>query len=131
MPRISGINLPDNKTIEYALPYVYGIGLTASRIILKSAGINVRKSAKELSLEEINKIQSIIDRSYKVEGDLRREIQDNIKRLKAAGSYRGLRHTQGLPARGQRTRSNARTKRGKRKTVGAMRKEVAQKMESK
>lgn len=127
MIRISGINLPDNKKIEYALTYIYGIGLTASRTIIKSANIPLIKRAKELTPEEVNKIQNIIDRNYKVEGELRREISENIKRLKEIGVWRGIRHARRLPIHG-RTKTNSRTTRGNiRKTMGSGRKPTAQK----
>ncbi len=127
MPRISGINIPDNKKIEFALTYIYGLGLTLSRIVLKSANIQGDKKAKDLTSEEINKIQSIVSRNYKVEGDLRREISDNIKRLKEIGTLRGLRHARRLPIHG-RTKTNSRTTRGNvRKTMGSGRKPTAQK----
>lgn len=127
MPRISGINIPDNKKIEYALNYVYGIGLTLSRIILKSANVPKDKPAKNLTPEEINRIQNIIDRNYKVEGDLRREVSENIKRLKEVSSWRGQRHARRLPIHG-RTKTNSRTTRGNvRKTMGSGRKPTAQK----
>lgn len=127
MPRISGINIPDNKKIEYALAYLYGIGPTNSRVILKSANVAKDKRAKELTTEEINRIQSIIDRNYKVEGDLRREVSENIKRLKEIGAWRGTRHTRRLPIHG-RTKTNSRTTRGNvRKTMGSGRKPAGQK----
>ncbi len=122
MPRISGINIPDNKAIEYALPYIYGLGLHTSRLILKSANIDLKKKAKDLTSEEVNKIQGLIDRTYKVEGDLRREISSNIKRLKEIGAWRGTRHARRLPIHG-RTKTNSRTLRGnKRVTMGSGRK---------
>ncbi|MBI4160321.1 MAG: 30S ribosomal protein S13 [Candidatus Yanofskybacteria bacterium] len=125
--RISGINIPDNKKIEYALPYIYGVGLSSSRLILKSANVPFEKKAKDLTPEEINKIQSIIERSYKSEGDLRREIADNVKRLKEIGAWRGVRHARRLPIHG-RTKVNSRTTRGNvRKTMGSGRKPTAQK----
>ena len=125
--RISGINLPDNKTIEYALPYVYGIGLSSSRLILKSASVQPNKKARDLSPEEVNRIQNILEKSYRVEGDLRREIGENIKRLKETGTWRGVRHARRLPIRG-RTRVNSRTLRGNvRRTMGSGRKETGQK----
>ncbi|MEK7583321.1 MAG: 30S ribosomal protein S13, partial [Patescibacteria group bacterium] len=108
MPRISGINIPDDKSIEYALPYVYGIGLHAARVILKTANIALTKKSKELSAEEVNKIQTLIDKTYKVEGDLRREISGNVKRLKEIGAWRGTRHARRLPIHG-RTKTNSRT----------------------
>jgi len=91
MPRISGINIPDNKAIEYSLPYIYGVGLSNARVILKTAHVALTKKAKDLSAEEVNKIQSIIDKNYKVEGDLRRDVSGNIKRLKDIGAWRGMR----------------------------------------
>lgn len=127
MVRISGINLPDNKKIEYALTYIYGIGITVSRTIIKSANIQLSKRAKDLSPEEVNKLQNIIDRNYKVEGDLRRETNDNVKRLKEIGAWRGVRHARRLPIHG-RTKTNSRTTRGNvRKTMGSGRKPTAQK----
>lgn len=127
MARISGINIPDNKKVEYALGYIYGLGLTNSRIILKSANVSKDKRARELTTEEINRIQSIIDRNYKVEGDLRREISENIKRLKEIGTWRGIRHARRLPIHG-RTKTNSRTTRGNvRKTMGSGRKPAAEK----
>src|SRR3989338_1218604 len=111
MPRISGIIIPDTKKINIALRYVYGIGETASSVILKSANVDPDKRAKDLSAEEINKIQGIIERNYRVEGNLRREVGNNIKRLKEIGSWRGLRHSRRLPIHG-RTKTNSRTIRG-------------------
>ena len=127
MPRISGVDLPENKKIEFALGYVYGVGLSLSRLILKSANVSKDKHARDLTSEEINRIQSIIDRSYKVEGDLRREISDNMKRLKEIGAWKGLRHARRLPIHG-RTKTNSRTTRGNvRKPMGSGRKSTAQK----
>jgi small subunit ribosomal protein S13 len=127
VPRISGVDLPENKRIEYALPYIFGIGLSLSRLILKSANVSPDKKAKDLTPEEVNRIQSIIDRNYKVEGDLRREISENIRRYKEIGSLRGLRHARRLPIHG-RTRTNSRTTRGNvRKTMGSGRKPPPQK----
>ncbi len=127
MARISGINIPDNKKIEFSLSYIYGIGPTNSRVILKSANVSADKRAKELTTEEINRIQSIIDRNYKVEGDLRREVSENIKRLKEIGVWRGTRHARRLPIHG-RTKTNSRTTRGNvRKTMGSGRKPSSQK----
>lgn len=122
MIRISGRNLPDDKRIEYALTIVYGIGWKKSADILSKIGIDVHKKVKELTEDEVQQIQVEVS-SMKVEGDLKEEINSNIKRLREIGAYRGIRHLRGLPARGQRTRSNARTRRGKRKTVGALKKE--------
>lgn len=129
MARLLGIVLPDDKRIEYALTLFYGIGWTASKKILEQTGINTHVRVKDISEEDMKKISVYIDKNYKIEGDLREEINDNIKRLKEIGSYRGSRHAKGLPAHGQRTKTNARTKRGKRKTVGALKKEVWAKME--
>lgn len=124
MARIAGIDLPDYKRLDIALTYIYGVGRGNVGMILKKADIAGSKRVRELSEEDIGKIQKAIDENLKVEGDLRTEVVGNIKRLKEIGSYRGIRHIKSLPVRGQRTRSNARTKRGKRKTVGALRKEV-------
>jgi small subunit ribosomal protein S13 len=125
--RIAGINIPDEKRIDIALTYIYGVGRGNVINILKKAQVDVAKRTKTLSEEEQKRILDAIA-MYKVEGDLRAEVQSNIKRLKEVGSYRGIRHSRNLPARGQRTRSNARTKRGKRVTIGAIKKEVAAKM---
>ncbi len=127
MPRISGINIPENKKIKIALTYIYGVGLIRSTFILNTIGIDEERRAKELTSDEINKIQNIIDDNYKVEGNLRREITDNIKRLKEIGTWRGARHLRQLPIRG-RTKTNSRTLRGNvRKTMGSGRKPSAQK----
>ena len=128
MPRLSGVNLPDNKRIEIALTYIYGIGRNNVQNILKQAKVKAGKLAKDLNSEETVRLQKTID-TLPTEGVLRKMVSENIKRLKQIGSYRGLRHQNRLPTRGQRTRSNARTKRGKRKTVGALRKEVRTKLE--
>ena len=117
MPRVSGIDIPADKPIWISLTYIYGIGRTNSRQILKEAGIDGQRRAKELSEEELAKIIGLIDKSFLVEGALRRSIQQNIARLRDIGSYRGHRHRRALPVRGQRTRSNARTRKGPRKTV--------------
>jgi len=117
MVRIAGIDLPRNKRIEVGLTYIYGIGPAASGEILTKAGVSPEKRDTDLTEAEVSVIRDIIDREYVVEGDLRREVQMNVKRLIEIGSYRGLRHRRNLPARGQRTRTNARTKRGPRKTV--------------
>lgn len=127
MLRLVGIDLPENKRIEIALTYVYGIGPKISKIILERAKIDVNLRAKELSAADVAKLQKILE-EFKVEGDLRKEIRENIQRLKRISSYRGSRHSAGLPVRGQRTRTNARTLRGKRKTIGAMKKEDAAKV---
>lgn len=122
MARIAGIDLPKEKRIEIALTYIYGIGRPLSNRILKSAGVNPDTRAKDLKEEEVSRIAAIIQKEHKVEGDLRREVSQNIKRLIDVGSYRGLRHRRSLPVRGQRTRTNARTRKGPRKTVGVTRK---------
>ena len=124
MARIHGVVLPDNKQVVYALTLIYGIGFTVSKKILSQAKVEVSKKVNQLSEDELKRIITIIDKEYNVEGDLREEINTNIKGLRDIGSYRGIRHIKNLPARGQRTRSNARTKRGKRKTVGALKKEA-------
>ena len=117
MPRVSGVDIPVNKQAWVSLQYIYGIGPTNSQQILEKAKIAPDVRVKDLTEEEVNRIREIIDKGYRVEGDLRKEINFNIKRLIEIGSYRGLRHRHGLPTRGQRTRTNARTKRGQRKTV--------------
>ena len=121
MPRLVGVDIPKEKRIEIALGYIYGIGRSLSNKILKIANISPDKRAKDLNEEEIARLSSIIQKDYKVEGDLRREISANIKRYIDIGSYRGFRHRRGLPVRGQRTRTNARTRKGPRKTVGVIR----------
>ncbi len=121
MARILGIDLPKNKRIEIALCYLYGVGRFMSNKILKEAGIDPNKRSKDLNEEEVSKITSILQKgSLKVEGDLRRDISQNIKRLMEIGSYRGMRHKKGLPVRGQRTRTNARTRKGPKRNMMAM-----------
>lgn len=121
--RIAGINIPDNKKIEYSLPYIYGIGLSSGRKILKLAQIDPLKRAKDLTPQETNRLKEIIEKDYKIEGDLRRELMMNVKSLRETGTYRGLRHIRGLPVRGQRTKTNSRTRRGNvRRTMGSGRK---------
>lgn len=122
MPRIVGVDLPKEKRIEASLCYIYGIGRNNSKKILATVGVNPDKRAKDLTEDEVSKIASVIQREYKVEGDLRREVAENVRRLVEIGCYRGIRHRRGLPVRGQRTRTNARTRKGPRKTVGVMRK---------
>jgi len=117
MARISGIDLPREKRIEHALPYIYGVGLSRSQQILAEAGVDPDVRVKDLAETDVAKIREIVDRSFKVEGDLRREVQLNIKRLMDIGCYRGLRHRRGLPVRGQSTKTNARTRKGPRRTV--------------
>lgn len=121
MARIAGVDLPRDKRIEIALTYIYGIGRSTSKKILEEAGINPDTRVKNLTEKEIVKLRDIIAANYKVEGDLRREVTQNIKRLIEIGCYRGIRHRKGLPVRGQRTRTNARTRKGPRKTVGVIR----------
>lgn len=121
MPRLVGVDIPKEKRVELALTYIYGVGRSLSNKILKVANISPDKRAKDLTEEEVAKLSSIIQKDYKVEGDLRREISANIKRLIDIGTYRGFRHRRGLPVRGQRTRTNARTRKGPRKTVGIIR----------
>jgi len=120
MARISGVNLPDNKRIEFGLTYVYGIGLKTSQDILHKLKINIDKRVKELSNDEVAAIQQEINNNYLAEGDLRKEITLNIKRLQEIGCYRGTRHKKGLPARGQRTKTNARTRKGPRRAGSAV-----------
>lgn len=117
MARIEGVDLPRNKRVEVGLTYIYGIGPTRARAILASTNVNPDIRVKDLSESEVNALRDFIGRSYKVEGDLRREVQMNIKRLVEIGCYRGLRHRRNLPARGQRTRTNSRTRKGPKKTV--------------
>jgi len=125
--RIAGINIPDEKRVDISLTYLYGIGRSNVVSVLKKADVDASKRVKSLTEDEQKRIQKALE-EYKVEGDLRAELIANIKRFKEIGSYRGFRHSKNLPARGQRTRSNARTKRGKRVTIGAIKKEVAAKM---
>ena len=127
MARIAGVDLPENKRVDIGLTYIYGIGRSNVVSVIKDAGVDGAKRVKDLTEEDINKLQKAVEK-FEVEGDLRRNVEQNIKRLEEIGSFRGLRHRKGLPARGQRTRSNARTKRGKRKTVGTVRKEIVAKM---
>ncbi len=125
--RVAGVNIPEQKRVDRALAYIYGIGPSNVYGVLEKAGIEAHRRLKDLSEEEIIKIQKVLD-TIKTEGDLRAEVVANVKRLKEIGAYRGIRHARNLPAHGQRTRSNARTKRGKRVTIGAIKKEVAEKM---
>ncbi len=128
MARIAGVNLPNEKRIEAALPYIYGVGRTRSKQILNEAGIDLNIRTKDLTEAQVNKLRDLIEKQFKVEGDLRREVLLNIKRLKEIGSYRGSRHAKGLPSRGQRTKTNTRTVRGNvRRTMGSGRKASAQK----
>lgn len=127
MARIAGVDLPKNKRSVIGLTYIYGIGRRTAEEILSKAGISEDKKIGALTDEEINKIRTIIQTDYKTEGSLRAEVQMNIKRLMDIGSYRGLRHRKGLPVRGQRTRTNSRTRKGKRKTVAGKKKAIAKK----
>lgn len=122
MARIAGVDLPKGKRAEVALTYIYGIGRSSSRMILNRANVNFDTKVKDFAEDEISRLRDIIEREYKVEGDLRREVSTNIKRLMDTGTYRGLRHRRGLPVRGQRTHTNARTRKGPRRTVGVKRK---------
>jgi small subunit ribosomal protein S13 len=122
MARIAGIDIPREKRVEVALTYIYGIGLSSSQKILKQTSINPDTRVRDLTEEQVNRLREVIDRTHKVEGDLRREVALNIKRLIEIGSYRGLRHRRNLPVRGQRTKTNARQRRGPKKTVGARKK---------
>lgn len=122
MARIAGVDLPRDKRVEIGLTYIYGIGLKTSQKILAETGVNPDTRVRDLTEEEVGKLREVIDKDQKVEGDLRREISLNIKRLIEIGSYRGLRHRRGLPVRGQGTKNNARTRKGPKKTVGAKRK---------
>lgn len=123
MARIAGVDLPREKRVEIGLTYIYGIGRKTSNAILKKAGINPDTRVKDLTEDEAGKIRKIIDEEYMVEGDLKREVSLNIKRLMEIGSYRGIRHRRGLPVRGQNTKNNARTRKGVKKTVGRKKKE--------
>jgi len=124
--RIAGVNIPDNKKIGYALPYIYGVGLSSARKIVRLAQIDPAKRAKELTAQETGRIREILEKNYRIEGDLRREIMINIKRLRELGVWRGIRHMRGLPVRGQRTKTNSRTRRGNvRRTMGSGRKPAA------
>jgi small subunit ribosomal protein S13 len=127
MARIAGVDLPRDKRVEVSLTYIYGIGSTSSRQILRTAEINPDTRVRDLAEAEVAKLREIIDRNYRVEGDLRREVAMNIKRLQEIGCYRGIRHRKNLPVRGQRTRTNARQKRGSRKTVAGKRRSRAKK----
>ena len=127
MARIEGVNLPDNKRIEYALTYLFGVGLKSSRDILARTKIDINKRARELTDEELAMIQKVLSESYVIEGGLHKEITLNIKRLQEIGSYRGLRHKRGLPANGQRTKTNARTRKGPRGAAIALKRKIAKK----
>jgi small subunit ribosomal protein S13 len=122
--RIAGVDIPPSKRLEIALTYIYGIGPSTAKQIVHDSRLNADTRVKDLTEEQVNHLREIIDKDYKVEGDLRREVSMNIKRLTEIGCYRGVRHRRGLPVHGQRTRTNARTKRGSRRTVGAHKKAV-------
>ena len=122
MARIAGVDIPREKRVEVSLTYIYGVGLSSSQKILKQTNINPDTRVRDLTEDQVNRLREVIDRSLKVEGDLRREVALNIKRLIEIGSYRGSRHRRNLPARGQRTKTNARQRRGPKKTVGARKK---------
>jgi small subunit ribosomal protein S13 len=128
MPRIAGTNIPENKKIIVALAYIYGIGQSLAKKIILELKIDASKRSNQLTEEELNKLREVIEKTYKIEGELRRQIQGNIKRLREISSYRGYRHSRGLPVRGQRTKTNSRTRRGNvRKTVGSGRKKSSEK----
>ncbi len=128
MARIAGINIPDKKRIEIALTYIYGVGKARSNLVLAELGIDKNIKVKDITEKQLNDIKNYLDKNYKIEGDLKREVLTNIKRLKEITSYRGARHSRGLPARGQRTKTNSRTVRGNvRKTMGSGRAKAAQK----
>jgi small subunit ribosomal protein S13 len=122
LARITGVDLPREKRVEIALTYIFGIGLTTSKTIVRETGINPSTRVRDLTEEEVVRLREYIDRNLKVEGDLRREVSQNIKRLMEIGCYRGLRHRKGLPVRGQRTHTNARTRKGPRRQIGAKKK---------
>lgn len=128
MPRIAGINIPENKKITTSLTYIYGIGPNLAKKIISDLKIDSSKKSSELTNEEANKLRDLVEKNYKIEGELKRIIQNNIKRLREIGSYRGHRHSRSLPVRGQRTKTNSRTRRGNvRKTVGSGRKKSSEK----
>ena len=127
MPRVLGIDIPGRKRLEFALRYFYGIGPTLAREVIDKVGLDPAKKADDLTDDEIKRLSQVLQQQYQIEGDLRREVQQNIRRLISIGSYRGLRHRRGLPVRGQRTSTNARTRKGPKKTVGAIRDKAARK----
>jgi len=127
--RLAGVTIPDAKRVDIALSYIYGVGRSNALPILKQADIDPAKRAKDLTEDEVKKISKVLEK-IKIEGDLRADVAGNVRRLRDNGSYRGVRHARGLPSNGQRTRSNARTKRGKRVTIGAVKKEVAAKIDA-
>ncbi|MEI6807087.1 MAG: 30S ribosomal protein S13 [bacterium] len=121
MPRLVGVDIPGKKKVEYSLRYIYGIGLTLAKEVVAKAKVDPSKRADDLTSDELSRITNILQSGYRIEGDLRREISQNIRRLVSIGCYRGTRHRKGLPVRGQRTNTNARTRKGPRRTVGAVR----------
>jgi len=125
MPRVLGIDIPGKKRLEYALRYIYGIGPSRALEVAKVAGLDPSKKADDLTDEEITRLAGVLQSNYRIEGDLRRELSQNVRRLMSIGCYRGLRHRRGLPVRGQRTSTNARTRKGPKKTVGAIRGKAA------
>lgn len=122
MARIAGVDLPRDKRVEYALPYIYGIGLSSARKIVAAAGVDPSTRVRDLTEAETSRLREIIEREYRVEGDLKREISLNIRRLQEIGCYRGLRHRRGLPVRGQRTKTNARVRKGPKRTIAGKKK---------
>jgi small subunit ribosomal protein S13 len=122
MARISGVDLPREKRVEVGLTYIYGIGLNTSQTLLERTGVSPETRVRDLTDDEVNRLREIIDKEYRVEGDLRREVAMNIKRLMDIGSYRGMRHRRGMPLRGQRTRTNARTRKGPKRGIGGRKK---------
>jgi len=127
MARIAGIDIPNDKRVEYGLTYIFGIGLTRSRLILSQTSVDPDTRCRDLTEAEVAQLRDVIDRDYLVEGDLRREVSMNIKRLIDIGSYRGLRHRRSLPVRGQRTKTNARTRRGRKRTVAGRKRAAVKK----
>lgn len=124
MPRIAGVDLPRDKRLEIALTYIYGIGRSSAKDICEKSGVSPDTRMRDITEEEVARLRDVIERDYTIEGDKRREVQSNIQRLVEIGTYRGMRHRRGLPARGQRTRTNARTRKGRRKTVSVHRRTI-------
>jgi small subunit ribosomal protein S13 len=131
MARIGGVDIPNDKRVDIALTYLYGIGRTNVKKVLIDANVDPTRRVKTLTDEEVSRLSKVIEKNYTTEGDLRKQVSDNIKRLREINTYRGMRHAHNLPTRGQRTRSNARTRRGKRATVGAMKKDDRAKLDTK
>jgi small subunit ribosomal protein S13 len=127
MPRVLGIDIPGRKRLPFALRYIYGIGPALALEVIEKVGLDPAKKADDLTDEEVTHLSKVLQQEYRIEGDLRREVQQNIRRLISIGSYRGMRHRRGLPVRGQRTSTNARTRKGPKKTVGAIRDKAARK----